>query len=62
MFNQIFEKHRGGSVKTEPYQIDHVIFQASYIVIKLFQNGPVMKLRPSWKYHQGWKEDDSAGQ
>ena len=45
----------GGFVQAEPYQIDQGIYQEIYIVRQLLHNGPVPQFRPSWKYHQGWR-------
>ena len=61
IFNQTFERGSRRFFQTEPHEIDQVISQESYIVRRMFHNGPILKFRLSWKYHQGRKEDDSAG-
>ena len=48
MFNQTFENNNQGSfVQIEPYQIDQIRSNKSYIVRQLFHNGPVLQSRPS---------------
>ena len=55
------KKDQGGCVQTEPHQRDQVISLEIYIVRQLFHNRPVVLFIPSRKYHQGYKEDESAG-